>query len=221
MAAGTVSAAAELEQGWVDRDLALELPDLALFSVAVDAVPGRSSSGMRERLRLLSDRFHGARAVALRREPVPAAYRAFFRQVGMDPDAERTPVEAAAVRRLMEGGFAATNSLDDALLVAVVETGVPVWALDERRLEGPIGLRAARHGERMGEGRYAGDAPPGRIVVADARGPVALLFGLVAQSHVPTRATRRMRLFSVQVAGVPAIHVEEALWLCAEALEEA
>ena len=215
-----MSAAGELDQGWVERDLALELPELALFSLVVAAAPGRSSRGMRERLRLLSDRFHGARAVALRREPVPAAYRAFFRQVGMDPDAERTPVEAAAMKRLMDGGFAPTNSVDDALLLAVVETGVPVWALDEERLDGPIGLRAARRGERMGEGEFAHDAPPGRIVVADARGPVALLFGLIAQSHVPSKRTRRMRLFSVQVAGVPPIHVEEALWLCAEALED-
>jgi DNA/RNA-binding domain of Phe-tRNA-synthetase-like protein len=214
-----VSEPAELEDGWVERELALELPELRLVSLALAATPGRSSRGLRERLRVLSDRFHGARAVALRREPVPAAYRAFFRQVGMDPDAERTPVEAAALKRLMAGGFASTNRVDDALLLAVVETGVPVWALDEERLDGPIGLRAARPGERMGEGEYAHDAPPGRIVVADARGPVALLFGPIAQSHVPSGSTRRMRLFSVQVAGVPAIHVEEALWMCAEALE--
>jgi DNA/RNA-binding domain of Phe-tRNA-synthetase-like protein len=220
VAAGAVSAAAGLEEGWVEREVALEWPELRLASVVVEARPGRSSRGLRERLRVLSDRFHGARAVTLRREAVPAAYRTFFRQAGMDPDAERTPVEAAALRRLMEGGFASTNRVDDALLLAVVETGVPVWALDDERLDGPIGLRAARAGERMGEGEYAGDAPPGRIVVADARGPVALLFGRVAQSHVPASATRRMRLFAVRVAGVPAIHVEEALWMCADALED-
>jgi DNA/RNA-binding domain of Phe-tRNA-synthetase-like protein len=212
--------AGDLEDGWVEREVALEWPGLRLVSLAVDARPGRSSRGLRERLRVLSDRFHGARAVTLRREAVPAAYRAFFRQVGMDPDAERTPVEAAALRRLMEGGFTSTNRVDDALLLAVVETGVPVWALDEARLDGPIGLRAARRGERMGSGDHANDAPPGRIVVADASGPVALLFGRIAQSHVPSSATRRMRLFTVQVPGVPPIHIEEALWMCSEALEE-
>jgi DNA/RNA-binding domain of Phe-tRNA-synthetase-like protein len=220
VATGTVSAAAELEDGWVEREVALEWPELRLLSLAVDARPGRSSRGLRERLRVLSDRFYGARAVTLRREAVPAAYRAFFRQVGIDPDAERTPVEAAAVRRLMDGGFASTNRVDDALLIAVVETGVPVWALDDDRLDGPIGLRAATPGERLGEGEYAHDAPPGRIVVADARGPLAVLFGRIADSHVPGGSTRRMRLFAVQVAGVPAIHVEEALSTCAEALEE-
>jgi DNA/RNA-binding domain of Phe-tRNA-synthetase-like protein len=216
-----MSTAAELEEGWVERELAFELPELRLLSLALDAAPGRSPHGLRERLRTLSDRFHGARAVTLRREAVPAAYRAFFRQVGLDPDAERTPVEEAAVRRLVEGGFTSRNRVDDALLLAVVETGVPVWALDEARLDGPIGLRAARPGERMGEGEYANDAPPGRIVVADARGPVAILFGTLAPSHVPRASTRRIRLFTIRVAGVPAIHVEEALWTCAEALAEA
>ena len=33
-----------------------------------------------------------------------------------------------------------------------------------------------------------------------------------------TPATQAMRLFSVQVAGVPGIYVEEALWQCADVL---
>jgi hypothetical protein len=33
-----------------------------------------------------------------------------------------------------------------------------------------------------------------------------------------TGATRRVALFSIGVDGVPAIHVEEALWICAELL---
>ena len=45
--------------------------------------------------------------------------------------------------------------------VAVVETGVPVWALDAERVNGPLGLRGARAGERLGAGRYAHDLAPG------------------------------------------------------------
>jgi DNA/RNA-binding domain of Phe-tRNA-synthetase-like protein len=210
-----------LEEGWVDRELALEFPELRLFSVVAPA-PGRGTpSALRERLALLADRFHGARALTLRREPVPAAYRVFFRHVGLDPDQQRTPVEAAALDRLVHGGFASRGPLEDALLVAVVETGVPVWAVDDARLDGPLGLRGARAGERLGEGEYAADLAPGRVVVADATGPVAVLFGDIAPGYRPDRDCERLRLFAVAVPGVPALHVEEALFGCADALSDA
>jgi DNA/RNA-binding domain of Phe-tRNA-synthetase-like protein len=210
-----------LEEGWVDRDLALEFPQLRLASVVAPAPGRRTPSPLRERLALLADRFHGARALTLRREAVPSAYRVFFRHVGLDPDAQRTPVEAAALDRLVHGGFVSRGTLDDAVLVAVVETGVPVWALDDARVAGPLGLRGARAGERLGEGEYAADLAPGRLVVADANGPVAVLFGDVAPSHRPARDSVRLRLFAVAVPGVPALHVEEALFGCADALSDA
>src|SRR6185295_913043 len=103
-----------LEEGWVDRELALEFPELRLVSVVAPAPGRRTPSALRERLALLADRFHGARALTLRREPVPHAYRVFFRHVGLDPDAQRTPVEAAALDRLVQGGFVSRGPLDDA-----------------------------------------------------------------------------------------------------------
>jgi hypothetical protein len=45
-----------------------------------------------------------------------------------------------------------------------------------------------------------------------------MLFGEVAAGHGAGSRTRRIAAFSVGVEGVPAIHVEEALWVCAEAL---
>jgi DNA/RNA-binding domain of Phe-tRNA-synthetase-like protein len=209
-----------LDDGWIESELAREFPDLRLASVAAPAPPARSPSALRERLALLADRFHGARAVTMRREPVPAAYRVFFRHIGLDPDTQRTPVEAAALERLMRGGFESRGALDGALLVAVVETGVPVWALDDARVDGPLGLRAARAGERLGEGELAADLPAGRVVIADAVRPVAVLFGDVAASHLPQRRTRTLRLFAVAAPGVPALHVEEALLGCADALSQ-
>jgi len=209
-----------LEEGWVERELALEYPELRIASVTAPVPVRHSPPALRERLRLLADRFHGARALTMRREPVPAAYRAFFRHIGLDPDVQRTPVEAAALDRLVQGGFVSRGPLEDALLVAVVETGVPVWALDDERLDGPLGLRGARDGERVGEGEYAADLPPGRVVVADAAGPVAVLFGDLAPSRCPSRDTTRLRLFAVAVPGVPALHVEEALFGCADALSD-
>ena len=82
-------------------------------------------------------------------------------------------------------------------------------------------MGGARTGERLGEGEYAADLVPGRIVVADAGGPVAVLFGEIAASRRPARDSARLRLFAVAVPGVPALHVEEALFGCVEALSDA
>lgn len=211
----------EARPGWIAPEVAAELPGLRLAEADAPAAHGRSPRALRARLRLLSDRFGGARAIELRREAVPAAYRVFFRHVGLDPDVDRPPAEAAALERLVHGGFRPEGLPRDALLLAVVETGVPVWALDAAHLEGPLGIRAAAPGERLGEGELAADVPRGRLVVADARAPVAVLFGAVAHDRAPQRATRALRLFAVGVAGVPDLHVEEALWTCAEALSDA
>jgi DNA/RNA-binding domain of Phe-tRNA-synthetase-like protein len=90
-----------------------------------------------------------------------------------------------------------------------METGVPVWALDADRLDGALGIRPAGEGERF---------PAGNLVIADAAGPIAVLFGGTGPPHGVDRHTARVALFSVQVAGVSALHVEEALWQAGEAL---
>jgi len=210
----------EPEAGWVDAEVADEFPELRLFELAVDARPGRTPRSVQERLRYLSSRFRGPQAVAQRQQPVPWAYRVFYRHVGLDPDADRTPAEAAMLDRLMHGGFKSDNLLDDALLVALVETGVPIWALDAAKVDGTLGVRVAEEGEHLGRAEDAPPLPAGRLVVADARSPLAVLFGELAPGHGVTRDTASMRLFSVQVAGVPAIHVEEALFQCSEILVE-
>jgi hypothetical protein len=202
-----------LEEGWVGRELALEFPELRLVSVVAPAPGRRTPSAQRERLALLADRFHGARALTLRREPVPHAYRVFFRQVGLDPDAQRTPVEAAALDRLVHGGFASRGALEDALLVAVVETGVPVWALDADVVdEGGPGIRAATDTDR----ERGASVSPGSLAVADRFTVHAPLFGDPFPGHAAGPSTRRLVLFTLGVDGVPAIHIEECLWTCLE-----
>lgn len=204
-------------EGWVDPVLAEEFPRVRLVEVAVDAAPGRSTREARVRLRGLSDRYAGAQVVALRRQPIPHAYRVFHRHVGLDPDVHRTPVEEAAMQRLLRGGFRARDRIRDALLIAVVETGVAVWALDDAALQGPLGMRLTAGRERLGTHEPA-DLPEGRMVVCDAASPVAVLFGATDPAREVSRSTRRVRLYAVAVAGVPAIHVEEALDLCLDAL---
>jgi DNA/RNA-binding domain of Phe-tRNA-synthetase-like protein len=218
-AAAVTGAELEPRQGWVAPEVRAEHPELRLLSLPVDARAGRSPPEVRQRLRHLSDRFRGAQAVALRRTPVPWAYRVFFRHIGLDPDVARTPIEAAAVERLLRGGWRSDNLLDDALTIALVETGVPLWALDAERVEGELGIRTATPGELLGRSapEPAGLAG-GRLVVADASAPLAVLFGELATSHGVRRETARMLLFTVAVAGIPQIHVEEALHSCASTL---
>jgi DNA/RNA-binding domain of Phe-tRNA-synthetase-like protein len=204
---------------WIDAEVAEEFPELRLLERTLAARSGPSPPELRERLRVLSDRFRGAQAVELRRQPVPWAYRVFFRHIGLDPDEHRTPVEALALERLKTGGFGSRSVLDDALTIAIMETGVPVWALDAGRVEGELGLRPAQRGERLGEGEYASDVPAGRLVVADEAGPVGVLFGRLAPGRGVGRDTTRMTLLALQVAGVPDIHVEEALWTVEDALD--
>ena len=198
----------EVLEGWVDAGLAEEFPGLRVAYCLVPAAGGPSPPALRERLRVLSDRLRGAQAVALRGRDVPHAYRVFFRHVGLEPDETRIPVEALVVERLRLGGFPSRGRIPDALAIACVETGVPVWALDADALDGPPGVRPAT----------ARDAPvpEGRLVLADASRALAVLF---EDPEAPTRATQRLALISVVVPHVPALFAEEALWIAGEALE--
>jgi DNA/RNA-binding domain of Phe-tRNA-synthetase-like protein len=214
----------ELELGWRAREIEQELPELRLVIAQVQvgrpgSVRGRPSSGIEGRLRELSNKFRGPRAVAVRREPVPAAYRVFFRHIGLDPDVMRTPIEAAALERMMRGGFLSGGMLEDVLLIALVDTGVPVWALDSAAVDGPLGIRSSGEDEPLGRSPDALRLPGGRLVVADATAPLAVLFGELAPGHEASAKTRDLTLFAIQVAGVPSLYVEEALWMCRAALE--
>jgi DNA/RNA-binding domain of Phe-tRNA-synthetase-like protein len=205
------------EAGFLDPSLRDEFPGLGLRYVSVDRGSGRSSQALKERLRVLSDRFTGAQAITLRRRPIPSAYRVFFRHIGLDPDEQPTPVEGIALERMKKGGFVSQNLLDDALTIATIESGVALRAFDADRVSVPLGLRLSHRGEGL-EGRR-GELPPGTIVIADRGRPIGLLFGAIAAGRGVSPKTRRMLLSSIQVKGVPDIAVEEALWLVVEALE--
>jgi len=207
------------EAGFLDRSLRDEFPGLGLRYVLVDRGSGRSNRALKQRLRVLSDRFAGRQAIALRRRPIPSAYRVFFRHIGLDPDEQPTPVEEIALERMKKGGFVSRNLLDDALTIAIMESGVAIRAFDADRVIAPLGLRLSRSGEALA-GR-PGELPPGTIVVSDQRRPIGLLFGAIAVGSGVSPKTRRMLLSSIQVKGVPDIAVEEALWLAVQALETA
>jgi hypothetical protein len=198
-----VSPAADAEPrfGPVAAEVASELPGLGVRWLPASAAAGASPSGLRARLRDLSDRRRGLDAVALRTRPLPRAYRAFFRQIGLDPDIERIPAERAALDRLMHGAYASGGRVADACLLAVVETAVGVWAIDASAV-GPDGPEI-----RLDDA--------GALVVAGQTAVLTPLFG----DPAPPR-TRSLVLYAITVPGVPEIHLHEALFLAADALAE-
>jgi DNA/RNA-binding domain of Phe-tRNA-synthetase-like protein len=207
----------ELTRGYVDPTLREEFPELGLVYTEVPVRPRRSPVEVRRRMRLASDRFTGAKAVAMRQQPIPWAYRVFFRHVGIDPDERRTPVEAIALERMRAGAFKSENIVDDALLLATLETGVPVLAYDAAAVSGELGLRVSGGGELLGDVPL----PAGQVVVADRARVLAVLFGDTAPGCGVQRSSSRMLLAAVRVKGVPEVSVEEALWVAAETVSDA
>ena len=207
------------QQGWVAPHIASEFPGLGIAWVEVDAKPGKSPEPVRHRLRDLSDRTYGSQAIRLRERPIPWAYRVFFRQIGLDPDRTRTPVEQLTLDRLHDGGFRSNGLPRDALDIAIVETGVALRAFDAERVDGRLCIRDAAAGESISG--TPGDLARGTLVIADDRRPLGLLFGPTAEAAAVERTSRRIAVAAVQVKGVPQIAVEEALWMAGSTLEAA
>jgi DNA/RNA-binding domain of Phe-tRNA-synthetase-like protein len=209
--------ALDLQEGWVEPELAEEFPEIGVRYVRMETRPRPTPEPVKQRLRDLSNRYTGAKVIHMRQDPVPWAYRVFSRQVGIDPDTDRTPVERIALERLRHGGLRSSNLVDDALTIAIVETGVPVIAFDGDRVGRAIGLRLAREDEQLADkGRPLSVR---QIVVADEDRSLAVLFGEVAEQCGVVPETERMVLAALRVKGVPEISVEEALWTAAETLE--
>jgi DNA/RNA-binding domain of Phe-tRNA-synthetase-like protein len=200
------------DQGWVAPHLAAEFPGLGIASVTVDGGPGPSPEGVRRRLRELSDRFYGSHAIRLRERPIPWAYRVFFRQIGLDPDHTRTPVEELALERLHDGAFKSRGLPEDALNIAIVETGVALRVFDGEQV-GRLSIRDTAPGEKLPEERD--ELTQGTLVIADERGPIGRLFGEASDWSGVERVSRRLTIAAIQVNGVPQISVDEALWMAA------
>ncbi|MEX0993385.1 MAG: hypothetical protein WDZ37_05245 [Solirubrobacterales bacterium] len=204
----------QIERGAIEPALAEEFPSLTLLYCVIAARAGRSPRAVRDQLKHLSDRLYGERAIKMRREPVAHAYRVFFRHIGLDPDESRTPAEALVVERLRAGRFASGGLVEDAVTIATIETGAALRAIDAGAIDGKLGLRGSRPGERLGGGAGM-PLPAGTIVVADRRRPLCPLFGELASISDVSRASRRVALCAVGVDGVPSLVVEEGLWKCA------
>jgi DNA/RNA-binding domain of Phe-tRNA-synthetase-like protein len=207
------------QQGWVATHIASEFPGLGIAWIEVDAKPGKSPDPVRRRLRDLSDRTYGSQAIRLRERPIPWAYRVFYRQIGLDPDRTRTPIEQLTLDRLHDGGFRSNGLPKDALDIAIVETGVALRAFDAESVEGRLCIRDSAPGESLAG--MPGELAMGTLVIADESRPLGLLFGSTAEGAAIERTSRRVAVAAIQVKGVPQIAVEEALWMAGSTLEAA
>ena len=117
---------------------------------------------------------------------------------------------------MKHGGFVSQNLLDDALTIAIIESGVALRAFDADGSRGGSGSARRDAGEEL-EGR-PGELP--RRHPGDRRRarPLALLFGATAAGRGVQPRDQADPARGVQVGGVPEIAVEEALWLAADVL---
>ena len=188
--------------GSVAADVAEEFPRCGCSTSSSRRAPGRSPRGVSDLLGHVR-RFRGAQAVAMRQEPIPWAYRVFFRHIGLDPDADRTPIEAAAVDRLIQGGCQLAQPARRRAADRAGRDRSSALGARRRQVQGALAIRLDADGRAARPRRAARPWPAGRLVVADERSPLAVLFGDLAPGHVVTSRTTRMSLFTVQVQGVP------------------
>jgi DNA/RNA-binding domain of Phe-tRNA-synthetase-like protein len=213
------TAALSPAEGTVAPSVAEEFPGLRLQWATVTAHRRDSPRSVVRTLKQLAGRYRGASVVTMRTKPIPQAYRTFFRQIGLDPDVDRVPSEHVAVERLVHGGFRSVDLITDACLIALIETGVPVWALDADAVApGGLGIRPSTEADTERSRAEGSSLPPGTLVVADAATVHGRLFAPPEPGHGVHARTQRVTVFAIGVDGVPAVHLEEALWICLELL---
>jgi hypothetical protein len=118
--------------------------------------------------------------------------------------------------RLRDGAFKSRGLPQDAVNIAIVETGVALRAFDGEQV-GRLCIRDTAPGERLPEER--GELSQGTLVIADERGPIGRLFGEATDWDGIERVSRRLTIVALQVNGVPQIAVDEALWMAAATLK--
>jgi DNA/RNA-binding domain of Phe-tRNA-synthetase-like protein len=194
-----------MREGTITDDvLAQDFPVLAVLYASRPVGGDAYHRAAKQRLASLGDRIGGDLVAAMRQQAVPGAYRAFARQIGLDPDGDGTPLEQTLMDRIRAGRFVPASRTRDPCTVAMLETGVPVWAADEHHLQGRLRLRTT------------GDDDAGDLGVWDDHKLVAPVLGEVAETLAPTRRTATVRLFALRVEGVPDASVREALWTAGE-----
>jgi DNA/RNA-binding domain of Phe-tRNA-synthetase-like protein len=197
-----------------------EFRDLGLRFTTVLGPKRASPRIVKRQLEELSDAVDARRAVALRARGPAAAVRVFQRQIGLDPEADRTMLDAAIVDRMLNGAFLPRGLPADACTIAALETGVPVWAIDSRRLIGILGIGTAEAGEQLGRAPDAPRAEDRCLTIADHAGPLTALLSSPASEDAPGARSDEITLFAVRVPGTMTAVIDEALWIASAVASE-
>lgn len=197
------------EDGWVDHVVAREFPGLRLRYTVIPARPEASPAELKDRLADLSNRYLGFHAMSLPRQPIPTAYRVFLRQVGLDPDTQPSPVEAASRERIVRGSFASHDRICDALTIATVESQVALSVVDADSVELPLGIRPVRADDHS-------DLALGTLALADANREIASLFGSPRLDCEVGPRTRSVAAAAIGVEGIADWMLDDALWRFAD-----
>lgn len=200
--------------GWCDEELLEDFPGLGIVELGT-AVARDAEPRVRRRLGELAGRIDGRNAASLPLAPIPGAYRALARQLGLDPDADGTPLAGVLRERIRRGELPSRGVVTDACTCALLETGVPVFALPLAEVAGSVGLTVARAGERL-PGEDATVLAEGAVVVSDVARPLAP--ALLAPA-LEASAADAVLLYAVRAPGVADLVMEEALWLAAGLLQ--
>src|SRR5947209_7826539 len=110
----------------------------------------------------------------------------------MEEAAVQTGGTSQALREEFPGLALRYLTVDAALTIATVETGVPVRALDADRVGVGLGLRLTQPGERLGGGADGLELPEGALVLADEKAAIGLIFGETAAGLGVGRGTKRI-----------------------------
>lgn len=189
------------------HDVALHYPYLHLYVVEVPNEPStRARHDLAERLGRLAERIGGPQVLRQHEQEVPHAFRKLYQQTGLDPGVHLTPIDAVLQERIAYGMFRSMGLVDDALKVALLETGVPVWAADSSALSGELVLQMPDVDPDAGR-------PSAVPFVADDRGTIAPVGNAPDQPHAVGRKTKDLTLFALQCDGISTMHVQESLWL--------
>lgn len=98
-----------------------------------------------------------------------AAWRAAFRQFGVDPTKYRSAAEALLRRLTKKGDIPSINALVDICNLVSIRYAIPIAAMDRRAIEGAVRVQFARGDERFVElDREAFVFPePGEVIFTD------------------------------------------------------
>jgi hypothetical protein len=190
-----------IRPGWIAQEVAEEYPKIGLRWTVVPGAARATPRIVRTQLEELSDAVDARRAIGLRERATVSAYRVFQRQLGLDPDVDRGPLEEAIVERMLRGAFLPRGLPADACTIAILETGVPLWAIDADSLVGSLGIDES-------------------LAIADQRRPLVTLFDSPGPDVAPSATCSAIALFAVHVGGAPVGAVDEALWIAASIASE-